>query len=105
MDATELNALLEDVRDTLNLVRNAEEPAQSAHIQTLTEVAAENKVAYKAIGHMIEDHLLKVRAIASSTLCCAGRRQVVPASRDCAVFKLSRHRPQCRQTALTRLAL
>jgi hypothetical protein len=59
MDANELNMLLEDIRESLPLVRDGSE-AGAAWLQTLTKSAAANKVAYKAIGHVIESFLLKV---------------------------------------------
>jgi hypothetical protein len=56
MDANELNALLEDVRECLDLVKVGD----AGFLETLTKCATENKIAFKAIGHMIEQHLLKV---------------------------------------------
>jgi hypothetical protein len=56
MDANELNALLEDVREFMAVLRTGER----AYIDTLTATAKENKIAAKAIGHIIEQHLLKV---------------------------------------------
>lgn len=56
MDANELNGVLEDVREFIAVLRTGERQ----YVETLTEAAAENKIAAKAIGHIIEQHLLKV---------------------------------------------
>jgi hypothetical protein len=56
MDANELNALLEDVRDFMAMLKTGER----AYVDTLTATAKENKFAAKAIGHIIEQQLLKV---------------------------------------------
>jgi hypothetical protein len=57
MDAAELDALLQDVRDYMVMVRGGDKP----FIDALTDIARENKPAAKGIGHIIEQHLLKVR--------------------------------------------
>jgi hypothetical protein len=62
MDAAELDALLQDVRDYMVMVRGGDKP----FIDALTDIARENKPAAKGIGHIIEQHLLKVRPVAES---------------------------------------
>lgn len=62
MDANELNHLLEDVREYLDLVKGKE---CDRFLSMLTDIAAENKIAHKAIGHIIEQHLLKVSTATS----------------------------------------
>ena len=70
MDANELNELLENVRYLLSLLRDATPTTGgAAFLEMLTKVAVENKVAYKSIGHNVEEHLLKVRSDELYQLC------------------------------------
>jgi hypothetical protein len=56
MDANELSVLLEDVREYMAYVGTG----TRAFISQVTDVARENAPAHSAIGHVIEQYLLKV---------------------------------------------
>ena len=57
MDANELSDLLEDVREYMKYVATGN---NSSVLDTIKNVAAENTAACSAIGHIIEQYLMKV---------------------------------------------
>lgn len=57
MDANELSELLEDVREYMKYVATGD---NASVLETIKNVAKENTAACSAIGHIIEQYLLKV---------------------------------------------
>lgn len=72
MDANELSELLEDVREYMKYVATGDNPAV---LENIKDVAKENTAAASAIGHIIEQFLLKVRA-SSGVVACDGCHSV-----------------------------
>jgi methylthioribose-1-phosphate isomerase len=66
MDANELSELLEDVREYMKHVATGE---NASILENIKNVAKENTAACSAIGHIIEQYLLKVRCCAHYVLC------------------------------------
>jgi hypothetical protein len=91
MDANALSELLEDVREYMKYVATGDNPA---FLDMIKNVAMENKAACSAIGHVIEQYLLKV-FVRSFLLCFVCLDS----------FHMRVRRELCRQTQRTRSAL